>query len=177
MIVQEMFDEIDKEEDGEVYYREVVDYLRSVNQDMDNELNHKVQEPGNGQRAQPQGTGTRTWTLDNELNLKVQEPGHGQRAQPQGTGNRTWTTSDNSLSISKSGRNLAYRVSYQVAYFSHPLLITSFPSYVQLQKQLQDYKAIGDQVLNFDEFVVSFSVWKKYFLYPQGESLLLGDLQ
>ena len=93
MIVQEMFDEIDKEEDGEVYYREVVDYLRSVNQDMDNELNHKVQEPGNGQRAQPQGTGTRTWTLDNERNLKVQEPGHGQRAHSQGTGMRTWTTS------------------------------------------------------------------------------------
>jgi hypothetical protein len=37
-----MFEEIDKEEDGEVYYREVVDYLRSVNQDMDQELNLKV---------------------------------------------------------------------------------------------------------------------------------------
>jgi Ca2+-binding EF-hand superfamily protein len=40
-----MFDDIDKEEDGEVYYREVVDYLRSVNQDMDNELNLKVGRP------------------------------------------------------------------------------------------------------------------------------------
>ena len=50
-----------------------------------------------------------------------------------------------------------------MAYFSHPLLITSFPSYVQLQKQLQDYKAIGDQVLNFDEFVVSIWVGKSIF--------------
>ena len=64
-----------------------------------------------------------------------------------------------------------------MAYFSHPLLITSFPSYVQLQKQLQDYKAIGDQVLNFDEFVVSIWVGKSIFFLPQGESLLLGDLQ
>ena len=64
-----------------------------------------------------------------------------------------------------------------MAYFSHPLLITSFPSYVQRQKQLQDYKAIGDQVLNFDEFVVSIWVGKSIFFLPQGESLLLGDLQ
>jgi predicted RNA-binding protein Jag len=41
-LLQEMFDEIDKEEDGEVYYREVVDYLKSVNQDMDYEINLKV---------------------------------------------------------------------------------------------------------------------------------------
>ena len=41
-MLQEMFEEIDKEEDGEVYYKEVVDYLRSVNQNMDQELNLKV---------------------------------------------------------------------------------------------------------------------------------------
>ena len=30
-----MFEEIDKEEDGEIYVREVLDYLRACNQDFD----------------------------------------------------------------------------------------------------------------------------------------------
>ena len=41
-LAQEMFEEIDKEADGEIYYREMVNHIRSLNRDMDQESNPQV---------------------------------------------------------------------------------------------------------------------------------------
>ena len=37
-----MFNEIDKESDGEIYYREMVNHLHSLNSDLDQEHNPQV---------------------------------------------------------------------------------------------------------------------------------------
>ena len=42
MVVKEMFNEIDKESDGEIYYREMVSHLDSLNNDLDQENNPQV---------------------------------------------------------------------------------------------------------------------------------------
>ncbi len=37
-----MFNDIDKEADGEIYYNEMVNYLRSLNRDLDQDNNAQV---------------------------------------------------------------------------------------------------------------------------------------
>jgi Ca2+-binding EF-hand superfamily protein len=42
IFVKEIFNEIDKEADGEIYYREMVNHLQSLNKDLDRDTNPQV---------------------------------------------------------------------------------------------------------------------------------------
>jgi Ca2+-binding EF-hand superfamily protein len=42
VFLKEMFNEIDKEADGEIYYREMVNHLHSLNSNLDQESNPQV---------------------------------------------------------------------------------------------------------------------------------------